>query len=75
MRVFPLVALSVLLAGCGSYEYRNNAAAVDANPMCAGQPSQPGEPVAQECEREASVRWSSERESAPIDFKPARDNP
>ena len=73
MRRAVVIALMGLLAGCGTYEYRDNTAAVDADPMCASLPSQPGEPVSSGCEREASGRWSSERKSGPVDFRPARD--
>jgi len=69
MRTLVMAAAVLLLAGCGTYEYRDTNAAVDANPLCASQPNQPGEPVSRDCEREAGGRWSSEREGQPVDFK------
>ena len=69
MRMQAIVGAALLLGGCGSYEYRDNNAVVDANPLCMSKPDRPGEPVSRDCEREASGRWSSERESKPVDFK------
>mgnify|MGYP000847645927 FL=1 len=74
MRIPVIASAVLLLAGCGSYEYRDNSAAVDANPLCMSRPSQPGEPVSRDCERDASGRWSSERDGQPVDFKRTRDD-
>ncbi|WP_238346306.1 hypothetical protein [Luteimonas saliphila] len=67
---------ALLLAGCGSYEYRDTNAAVDRDPACAGRADRPGEPVSPACERKTEAKWSSERkQAAPIDFsgKPRDD--
>lgn len=69
MRIPVIAGAALLLAGCGTYEYRDTNAAVDANPLCASQPSQPGEPVSRDCERDAGGRWSSNRDGQPVDFK------
>ncbi|MDR6990066.1 hypothetical protein [Luteimonas sp. 3794] len=74
MRIPVIAGAVLLLAGCGSYEYRDTHAAVDANPLCASRPDQPGEPVSRDCERESGGRWSSEREGQPVDFKRTRDD-
>ncbi|MDR7194517.1 hypothetical protein [Luteimonas terrae] len=74
MRSALIAGAALLLAGCGSYEYRDNTAAVDANPLCMSRPDRPGEPVSRDCEREASGRWSSERDGQPVDFKRTRDD-
>ncbi|MCD9027776.1 hypothetical protein LDO26_06110 [Luteimonas sp. BDR2-5] len=76
IRVSTLSALALVaaLAGCHSAEYRDTNAAVDANPLCASRPDQPGEPVSRDCERVREGRISSERSSQPIDFRPRRDD-
>ena len=67
--VLPLIG-ALLLGACSSTSYRDTNAAVDANPQCVSQPSQPGEPVAAECERKTETTWSSDdsKSSEPIDF-------
>lgn len=74
MRIPLIAGAAVLLAGCGSYAYRDNTAAVDANPLCMSRPDQPGEPVSRDCVRDASGRWSSERDGQPVDFRRTRDD-
>lgn len=70
-----LLLLATLLGGCASYEYRDNHAAVDANPACASRPDRPGEPVSAACERKAEAAWSTERKDArPIDFGRKQDD-
>ena len=73
MRTSLTLGLIALLAGCSSYEYRDTNAAVDANPLCASRPDQPGEPVSRDCERATSGSWSTKPDSQPIDFKRSRD--
>jgi len=75
MRFLIFVCSAVVLSGCGSLEYREESLAGDkkTNSHCVSRPSQPGEPVSRVCEREGSLRWSTERESVPVDFKRARD--
>lgn len=68
-----MLLAAALTAGCGSYEVRDNNAAVDRNPLCASRPDRPGEPLPRECERATEATWSSERrDSAPIDFSRKR---
>lgn len=73
-RTLPLLAATVLLAACGSVDYRDTNAAVDANPLCASRPSQPGEPVSRECERHADGAWSTRRDAQPVDFRARGDD-
>lgn len=61
----PLVAA---LAACGSVEYKDTTAQVDADPLCVSAPDHPNEPVAANCRREQSAAWSSQRKSEPVDF-------
>lgn len=68
---FPASCLLALaLSACGTAEVRDTNAAVDANPLCTSQPSQPGEPVSADCERKTEASWSSgdSKSSEPIDF-------
>src|SRR3546814_18350479 len=71
MRLPVLLAIVVTASACGGVEYRDSNAAVDANPLCASVPSQPGEPVSQDCERTSEATWSSERreQGEPLDFR------
>ena len=39
MRMFMLLAATLLCGACGSMEYRDTNAAVDANPLCTGSNS------------------------------------
>lgn len=70
MRMTALILAVASLAACGAPQVRDTNAAVDANPMCVSQPSQPGEPVSRDCERKTEVDWSSgdSKSSEPIDF-------
>ena len=68
MRLLVLLATTVALTACGTMQYQDTNAAVDANPVCATGTPQPGEPVPPWCQREQSASWSTERESQPIDF-------
>ena len=69
LRVSALCLAASALAACGTPQVRDTNAAVDANPLCTSQPSQPGEPVASECERKTESAWSSDSKSfEPIDF-------
>ncbi|MFL6591864.1 MAG: hypothetical protein ACJ8GK_04050 [Luteimonas sp.] len=63
-----LLGLVVLASGCGSVEYKDTNAAVDARPECAGRDPRPGEPVESWCKREQSANWSNQDTSKPIDF-------
>jgi hypothetical protein len=69
MRLFPIALLALAAAGCGSVEYRDNNAAVDARPECAGAvESRPGEGVPAWCDRSQEAVWSSGSESTGIRF-------
>ncbi|WP_242112761.1 hypothetical protein [Luteimonas aquatica] len=62
-----LIALAA--AGCGTVQYEDTNAAVDANPLCTSQPDRPGEPVSRNCERRATGTWKSgSEESKPLDL-------
>ena len=63
-----LLSVALLANGCGSVEYKDTNAAVDARPECAGSDPRPGEPVESWCKREKSGTWSSESKSEPVDF-------
>ena len=69
LRLAALSIVAAAIAACGTSQVRDTNAAVDANPLCTSQPSQPGEPVASECERKTETTWSSDSKSSePIDF-------
>jgi len=70
LRHAALFLVASAIAACGAPQVRDTNAAVDANPQCVSQPSQPGEPVAAECERKTETTWSSDdsKSSEPIDF-------
>ncbi|GAA4786343.1 hypothetical protein [Lysobacter hankyongensis] len=74
MRRLPLSLLAVVaLAGCGSVEYRDTNASVDADPLCASRPDRPGEPVAKRCERETGGKITfGESAREPLDLSGAR---
>src|SRR3546814_1466353 len=76
MRLPVLLAIVVTASACGGVEYRDSNAAVDANPLCASVPSQPGEPVSQDCERTSEATWSSEspQQGEPLDFSGKKDD-
>jgi hypothetical protein len=70
VRIAVLLAVTLSAGACGSVEYRDSNAAVDANPLCASAPSQPGEPVSKDCERtrEAGWRLDTQPSREPLDF-------
>jgi hypothetical protein len=72
MRIATLLTVSVLCSACGSIEYRDSNAAVDANPLCAGDNSdRPGEPASsRDCERSREASWSpgQDKDDEAIDF-------
>ncbi len=76
MRLPVLLAIVLSASACGGVEYRDSNAAVDANPLCAGAPSQPGEPVSKDCERVREATWSSEDkdQGEPLDFSGKKDD-
>src|SRR3546814_15254638 len=76
MRLPVLLAIVVTASACGGVEYRDSNAAVDANPLCASVPSQPGEPVSQDCERTSEATWSSDsrEQGEPLDFSGKKDD-
>lgn len=75
MRLPVLLAIAVSASACGGVEYRDTNAAVDANPLCASAPSQPGEPVSKDCERASEATWSSKDQGKgePLDFSGKKD--
>jgi hypothetical protein len=67
--VLPLFAAAAF-TGCGTVEYRDTNAAVDADPLCASQPDRPGEPIAKRCERVSGGKITfGESKSEPLDLK------
>ena len=67
LRLFMVtLALPLFATACGSMQMRDTSAAVDADPLCASQPSQPNEPTAARCERRTEVKY--ERKSEPLDL-------
>ena len=73
MRILLFLA-TVLLAACGSVEYRDRNAEVDARPECDGSLGRPGEPVPAWCNRSQEATWSSDSESDEIDFSGSDDD-
>jgi hypothetical protein len=69
-----LIAATVLLSACAGMEYRDPNAAVDARPECDGSVGRPGEPVPAWCDRTGEASWSSESDSAGIDFGVGEDD-
>lgn len=74
MRLALVLGLALSTAGCGTMQYENTSAAVDANPLCTNQPDRPGEPVSSNCERKATGSWSTERKSEPVDLSGKKEN-
>ena len=68
MRLAMIAATSLLLAACGSVEYKDSNAAVDARPECAGGSTRPGETVPPWCQREQAATWSSDSKDEPLDL-------
>jgi len=67
------IASAALLSACGSVEYRDTNAAVDANPQCA-LTEKPGELPAPWCKREQSANWELGGEGKPVDFSGGKDD-
>lgn len=68
MRIFPLLAVTLLASACGSMEVKDTNAAVDANPACVGVEGRPGEEVPPWCKREIKGEWNSSKQGEKIDF-------
>ncbi|KGM53111.1 hypothetical protein N799_12860 [Lysobacter arseniciresistens ZS79] len=69
MRTIQLIACAAaaaVLAACGSVEYRDTNATVDARPECGAGESRPGEGVPAWCERKHEAVWSSDPESTEL---------
>jgi hypothetical protein len=76
MRIATLLLVALLCGACGSVEYRDTNAAVNANPLCAGDNS-PGEPASsKDCERTSETSWSSgqDKDGEAIDFSGKDDD-
>lgn len=69
MRLLAPIAVALLASACGSVEYKDTNAAVDANPACLGAEGRPGEEVPPWCKRETKGEWSTKSKSEKIDFK------
>ena len=71
MRIALPLTAALLLSACGSVEYRDTNAAVDANPLCVGlDRDAPVNLGPKECERktETVLRQSGSKDSKPLDF-------
>ena len=68
MRRLIAITMGLLVAACGSVEYRDNNAAVDVDPRCIGSDGQPGDEPPSWCKREASTTWKP-AEGGKVDFK------
>jgi hypothetical protein len=65
----PLILMTLAASGCGSMEYKDTNAAVDADPLCASSPDQPGEPGSLRCKRETSATFfSTKKTEEPLDL-------
>ena len=66
MRRSALVLLSCLLTACGSVEYRDTTADVDARPQCTGMDEdEPGAVLPDWCERVQTATWRLGDEDVP----------
>ena len=78
MRIAMLLAATLLCSACGSMEYRDTNAAVDANPSCAGSNSErDGRPsISTACDRKTEVGMSvgSKNDAPPLDLSGKHDN-
>lgn len=74
MRYLICAGMVLAASGCGSVEYRDTNAAVNANPLCVSAPDQPNQPVGKDCVREQAATWRSEREDTKVDFS-GKDDP
>ncbi len=69
MRIILLAALVALVGGCGSVEYKDTNASVDARPECIGtEPLHPDDKVPPWCKRETQTTWNSDDEAEPLDL-------
>lgn len=78
MRRLSLLTASLILplaSACGSMELRDTNAVVDADPLCASQPSQPNEPTATRCERKTEVKFERKREPLDLSGKSREGEP
>lgn len=69
MRFPLLIAATLFVCACGSVEYKDTNAAVDANPECVGADGRPGEATSPWCKREVRAEWKTGGEGEKIDFK------
>ena len=78
MRICMLLAVTLLCGACGSMEYRDTNAAVDANPLCAGSNSErDGRPaISSACDRQTEVGMSlgSKNDDPPLDLGGKHDD-
>ena len=57
MRRLPILCVLVLLAGCASARYTDNAAEVARDPRCIDKPSNPDQAPAPWCQQKTGVSW------------------
>ena len=78
MRIVMLLAATLLSGACGSMEYRDTNAAVDANPLCTGSNSErDGRPaISTACDRKTEVGMSldSKTDAPPLDLSGKHDH-
>ena len=78
MRMAILLAATLLCGACGSMEYRDTNAAVDANPLCTGSNSaRDGQPsISTACDRktEVGVSVGSGKDAPPLDLSGKHDD-
>ncbi|MDQ2701649.1 MAG: hypothetical protein M3Y70_02300 [Pseudomonadota bacterium] len=67
------VVATALLSACGSVEYKDTNAAVDANPQCVSEAG-PDELPDPWCKRESSATWTIGGEGEPVDFSGDKDD-
>lgn len=69
MRILAPLLLALAVTACGSVEYRDTNAAVDADPLCASQPDRPNEPVSERCKRQTSASYTTGKpKEEPLDL-------
>lgn len=75
MRIVLMLSFAMTATGCGSMEYKDTNAAVNADPLCASAQSQPNEPASLRCQRKTEVSFGAEKSSEPLDLSgKSRDN-
>jgi hypothetical protein len=78
MRIAMLLAATLSCSACGTMEYRDTNAAVDANPLCMGSNSaRDGQPsISTACDRktEVGVSVGSEKDDPPLDLSGKHDD-